>query len=290
MRTLILLGTLAAPCVAQVPPQSAVSGHAFADPEAPQITLEVRFLAAPQDVIRKVRKDKFLRTATVRQELTLPDVTDQELAGSGGIRLVSAKTTTESHTPVFVETLKDDAVRHIIQTVQKNERSNILFAPKVTLFNRQTADIRDTTSRPFVVGLQPSDEGHKKQIRTVDDGLQMVARCQVQPKNSVRIDFRARHSVVNEVGLLEAGPEKTIVQVPKTDAHDIQLAAQIPDGQTLVIWGVPHQIQARTEAGVPVIDKVPYVSRMFKSTGTVVENQEFVIMLTPRILRDEDKK
>ncbi|MCA9049572.1 MAG: hypothetical protein KDA89_12635, partial [Planctomycetaceae bacterium] len=51
--------------------------------------------------------------------------------------------------------LSDLEAFFFIQAAQSDQRSNILFAPKVTLFNGQPATISDQTQRPFVTGLQP---------------------------------------------------------------------------------------------------------------------------------------
>ena len=282
MRSLMLILLMTSVSLAQEPP----SGYSFADENETQITLEVRFLSGPIELFRPMRKESALRTPAAKPELALANVSDETLNQGNGIHLVSASTTVETRTPVFVEKLKDDAVRKLLHTVQEHERGNILLAPKVTLFNRQTAVIEDTTTHPFVVGLESGGQAPQPRIGAFDEGTKIIVRCQMRPQNSIRIDFRARLSSVEEVGLLDAGPSGAVIQVPQVDARDIQLAAHLPIGQTLVVRGLPKEVVHRVEAGVPMLDKVPYVSRMFKNTGVAIEHEELVILLTTRICEE----
>src|SRR5262249_793600 len=51
--------------------------------------------------------------------------------------------------------LSDIEVFFLVQAAQGDNRSNILQAPKVTMFNGQTAFVSDTTQRPFVTSVIP---------------------------------------------------------------------------------------------------------------------------------------
>jgi hypothetical protein len=51
--------------------------------------------------------------------------------------------------------LSDIEAYFLIQAAQGNTRSNVMQAPKVTLFNGQNAFVSDTTQRPFVTSVIP---------------------------------------------------------------------------------------------------------------------------------------
>ena len=48
--------------------------------------------------------------------------------------------------------------------------------------------------------------------------------------------------------------------------------------------------EGRTEAGVPILNKLPYVNRLFKNVGTGRETQSLMIMVTPRIIIGEEEE
>jgi type II secretory pathway component GspD/PulD (secretin) len=260
-----------------------------------QITLEVRFLSAPGSVFEDLRKQHTLRTPAAPSELVLADVTDEELAASGGVRLVSATSVVETRAPVFAEPIGDQAVRQLIAAVQADPRGTIMLAPKVTIFDQQTATVADITSRPFVVGLK-DPAGPGPEVRAFKEGTEILVRCQVRPEDRVRVDFRARLSAINDVGLLETQAAAATVQVPQVEAEDIQLAVELPTNGTLAVHSVlsrsaidGHAPSAHGQGapllGVPLLNKVPYVSKLFQNTPPPAR-QELVILLTPRIVTD----
>ncbi len=51
--------------------------------------------------------------------------------------------------------LSDIEAFFFIQAAQGDQRTNMLQAPKVTLFNGQSAIVADTTQRPFVISVIP---------------------------------------------------------------------------------------------------------------------------------------
>ena len=57
---------------------------------------------------------------------------------------------------VGMAVLSDIEAFFFIQAAQGDERSNLMFAPKVTLFNGQFATVTDSLFRPFVISLIPT--------------------------------------------------------------------------------------------------------------------------------------
>ena len=43
-------------------------------------------------------------------------------------------------------------------------------------------------------------------------------------------------------------------------------------------------------SGVPILNKIPYVSRLFKNTGVGRETESLMLMVTPRIIIQEEEE
>jgi len=43
-------------------------------------------------------------------------------------------------------------------------------------------------------------------------------------------------------------------------------------------------------AGVPILNKIPYVSRLFKNSGVGRETESVMLMVTPRIIIHEEEE
>ena len=64
----------------------------------------------------------------------------------------------------------------------------------------------------------------------------------------------------------------------------------VPDGGTVLLGGVKRLSESRNMAGVPILNKIPYISRLFKNTGVGRETQSLMLMVTPRILILEEEE
>jgi general secretion pathway protein D len=48
--------------------------------------------------------------------------------------------------------------------------------------------------------------------------------------------------------------------------------------------------EARNEHGPPILSKIPYISRLFRNIGYGREAQSLMIMVTPRIIINEEEE
>ena len=48
--------------------------------------------------------------------------------------------------------------------------------------------------------------------------------------------------------------------------------------------------EGRTEYGVPILDKIPYLDRLFKNVGIGREASSLMMMVTPRIIIQEEEE
>lgn len=292
MRTSLVFLLIAASCSVQQNNATADQKPVFTDlieTDPAQITVEVRFVTASPTVFEQLKTQDLIRTEQPATTPTLPSSSDEELAQQGGIQLVSAKTIIEQRQPVFIRSLTKQQMSQFMRIAQSDERSNIMFAPKVTVFDQQEAMIQDTTQRPFVVGLTKAGSEYQPRIETVDNGIKVALKATVKNadvKNAdVRLDLAIRMSDVQHVTTRNAGPEGTAIQVPSVKATTVELSALLSEGKTLAIYGLPFDRQVILTQPVPYVGKVPYVGRLFKNTSAATEHHEILVLITPRIIK-----
>ncbi len=54
--------------------------------------------------------------------------------------------------------------------------------------------------------------------------------------------------------------------------------------------GIKRLREGRTMYGVPILNKIPYVSRLFKNSGVGRETESVMLMVTPRIIIQEEEE
>ena len=210
-----------------------------------------------------------------------------------------------------------------LNAAQGDRRSNVLQAPKVTLFNGQQATVSDTSQSPFVISVIPvvGDFAAAQQpvIIILSEGTFMTVQAVVSSdRRFVRLTIVPFFSHIGEVDTFtfngsstttetskSDGPEDdttsrdnekttitegTTVQLPTFSFVTVTTTVSVPDGGTVLLGGIKRLSEGRTEFGVPILNKLPYVSRLFKNVGIGRETESLMMMVTPRIIIQEEEE
>ena len=79
-------------------------------------------------------------------------------------------------------------------------------------------------------------------------------------------------------------PEIAYTQLPVMDLTSISTQVSVPDGGALLIGGLKRKGETRSEVGVPLLDKIPYVKRFFTNKSLISDKHVLVILLRPSII------
>jgi general secretion pathway protein D len=82
----------------------------------------------------------------------------------------------------------------------------------------------------------------------------------------------------------------TTVQLPTFAFVTVTTTVSVPDGGTVLLGGIKRLSEGRQEDGVPVLDKIPYLNRLFKNVGIGRQTQSLMMMVTPRIIIQEEEE
>lgn len=220
--------------------------------------------------------------------------------------------------------LSDIEAYFLVQAAQGDVRSNVLNAPKVTLFNGQQAFVSDTSQTPFVISVIPVvgefaaaqqpvivvlNEGTMMTIQAVVSDDRRYVRLTVVPFFSqigevTEFTFEGRETIERESSATtdddigesdEESVERiqragTTVQLPSFSFVSVTTTVSVPDGGTVLLGGIKRLSEERREAGVPLLSKVPYVNRLFKNVGIGRSTDSLMMMVTPRIIIQEEEE
>ena len=65
---------------------------------------------------------------------------------------------------------------------------------------------------------------------------------------------------------------------------------RVKDGQTLILSGVLSKSDTKKETKIPILGSIPIVGNLFSSKSSTADNSELVIMVSPKIINDEEVK
>ena len=84
--------------------------------------------------------------------------------------------------------------------------------------------------------------------------------------------------------------EGTTVQLPTFQFTTVSTTVSVPDGGTVLLGGIKRLSEGRTERGVPMLAQLPYINRLFKNVGIGRDTQSLMMMVTPRIIIQEEEE
>jgi type IV pilus assembly protein PilQ len=116
-------------------------------------------------------------------------------------------------------------------------------------------------------------------------GLVLGARIEKIDDNGF-VTFALSPSVSAVVDELDAGtgcPPISILAVRRLDTG----ALRVRDGQTLILTGVISESDREVVNKWPILGDMPLIGQFFRSTSSRKEKRELVIMVTPRIVNDD---
>lgn len=221
--------------------------------------------------------------------------------------------------------LSDIEAYFLIEAAQGDRRTNVLNAPKVTLFNGQQAFVADTTQRPFVVGVIPVvgefaaaqqpvivvlNEGTMMTIQAVVSDDRRYVRMTIVPFFTQIGDvdtftFEGSSSSTSSSSATDSNTDgKTekkddsksnattgvTVQLPSFSFVSVVTTVSVPDGGTVLLGGIKRLSEGRNEFGVPLLSKVPYINRLFRNVAIGRETDSLMMMVTPRIIIQEEEE
>lgn len=84
--------------------------------------------------------------------------------------------------------------------------------------------------------------------------------------------------------------EGTTVQLPTFAFTQVSTTVSVPDGGTILLGGIKRLAEGRSERGIPMLSKIPYVSRLFRNVAVGRDARSLMLMVTPRIIIQEEEE
>ncbi len=206
--------------------------------------------------------------------------------------------------------LDDIQVDFLVEATQADQRSVSLTAPRLTFTNGQRAFIAVSTSQTFVSDLTPvvgsSAGAFDPVISTISTGVvidvtgvasadrRYVTLTILTTQSSLTFDpdpivVQGAAGGGGTTGGAAAGFAGTI-QVPIVTAAQLNTTVTIPDQGTVLLGGQRIVDELEVETGVPVLSKIPILSRFFSNRLDTKSEKTLLVLLKPTILIQNEEE
>jgi general secretion pathway protein D len=193
-------------------------------------------------------------------------------------------------------------VDFLIRATQADQRTSTLIAPKLIMTNGQQSWIAITEEQNFVSQLDPVvASGAAAQapiVDTLNTGAVLNVQATVSPDRryvTMNLQPGVGRLIAINTFQFSGGPITGVgapgfVQLPIIQRQQVKTTVTVPDGGTLLIGGQKLTFETESEAGVPVLSKIPILKRLYSSRATIKDEQVLLILIKPEILIKEEQE
>ncbi|MEM9753854.1 MAG: hypothetical protein AAF916_10800, partial [Planctomycetota bacterium] len=186
----------------------------------------------------------------------------------------------------FIDDLEVDL---LVSATQASNRSLTLTAPRVTFFNGQRAYVLVATQVAFVSDLEPVPDtnGFDITISSINSGAVLDVEGTVSAdRRYVTMTMRPSLATLDQPidtlpiqGASDGGEDgdgqvfTAFIQLPELEVTQVRSTVSVPDKGTLLLGGQRLVGEVEIESGVPVLNKIPIVNRLFSNNSTVKDER-----------------
>jgi len=173
-------------------------------------------------------------------------------------------------------------IRAVLSAFAGDGLVKVLSSPSVMVLDNHTARIQVGDEVPILTGQQQSsvtgDRFNSVDYR--DTGVLLAVTPRVTPGGLVIMEVQQEVSDV-------ATTSQSAVGSPTISTRNIASTVAVKDGQVVVLGGLIRDKKEGSQSGVPGLYKVPLLGWAFGQTSKSASRTELVVILTPKVLRDD---
>ncbi len=175
-----------------------------------------------------------------------------------------------------------DPIASVQLRSQKGD-SNLLANPRVRVRNRQQAKIMIGDKVPVITVTNTANVGTAESVSYLDVGLKL----NIEP--SISLDDEVGMKIDLEVSnIVDTITRTTGTQTYRLGTRNTSTVLRVRDGETSVLAGLIQKEDRRSNTGLPGLNELPLISKLFGAGQDSDSKTEIVLLITPRVLRNID--
>ena len=169
-------------------------------------------------------------------------------------------------------------IRNVVHFLEEKTDIEILASPRIMVVSGHDAFIEAVEEIPFNEIIDTSEGGQLSGTEFKDVGIKLLVKATVADSDLIHLDINSEQKI--KTGESDTG-------VPIVDARKIESSLLLRDGQVVIMGGLRRKGYKKIKSQLPLLGDLPLIGFLFKSTDTIVENSELMIMLSPHIYKDQ---
>ncbi|MES9894389.1 MAG: type IV pilus secretin PilQ [Candidatus Thiodiazotropha endolucinida] len=161
-----------------------------------------------------------------------------------------------------------------LTAMQTEGRGELISSPRVITSDQTQASIKQGVEIPY----QEATSSGATKVSFKEALLKLDVTPHITPDDRVRMDL-----VINK-----DNPDfsRSVLGVPPIDTREIETTVLVDNGETVVLGGVFERTKQKNTDKVPFFGDIPYAGVLFRRNENIDNNNELLIFVTPKILKE----
>jgi general secretion pathway protein D len=186
-----------------------------------------------------------------------------------------------------------DAVQVFIRALDTRSHFTVLARPAIYTANNKRAVISNGQQVPIpgtslsnvpTAGITGTTTGSVASVESTVQYENVELRLEVIPLINSNNEVTLKIAQINDT--LGNNVNISGNQVPIINSQRLTTTVTVPSGSTVVLGGLIQDTINNTDNGVPYLDNIPYVGRLFKYTTRIKNRTELLIFIQPTIVNN----
>lgn len=182
----------------------------------------------------------------------------------------------------------------VINYLVDNKKGRVVANPRILITNSEestidlTSDYVKTVTSQVVQGTQQATSQKDYEIGD-DNGIKVEITPFISPDGYVTLDINPDYATIKdrEYATNDHGEQELVATLLQRRNLELK-KVRIKDGETLIIGGMLREEETKNISKIPLLGDLPYIGAVFRSTSTVKSKEEMIIMITPKIITDNE--
>ena len=244
------------------------------DKKEPQVYLEISIIELSEDGSKELQNI-----------LTLTNTLGQAIDSAAGETTLSYPINFNKFAGSF--NLKNpNKITGAITSIITNNKGRVLANPRIIASNNteSTIDIKSDYVKKVTTTTVATATGPVTTTTTEvgsDEGITVIVTPKISPNGYVSLELEPTYKTIKNI----TSDGTTLLNNRTFKSGKIM----VKDGETIVIAGLVQDNETNTQAKMPILADIPILGTLFKDQLTKSKRSELIFMVTPRIVKDDDK-
>ncbi len=169
-----------------------------------------------------------------------------------------------------------DSWAGLLKLLSTDTESNVLSTPSLTTLDNEEATISIGQEIPVITGSQlgSGNANPFQSVNRLDVGIKLKITPQINEGDAVVL------TIEQEVSGIAGATAVDVI----TNKRQINTTVLVNSGQTIVLGGLIDNDVQESEQKIPILGDIPWLGRLFSSTGTSKRKTNLMVFIRPTII------